>query len=679
MSRALQLPDIVRVVQSWAETLSNSTLLTKLIRLLLQESGGDYCAFVLPQASGWHVQIAATQHRVTPLDIPLEQYQKLPMSLIRRVETTQSAVLLNSANATPLVFVEQWPGQERAASTLGLPVFARGRLAGIFCASHQTSDSAFTAPRIFCLNLLLTQAAAAIEKYRPQPAARSGLDLSEPPGDSTAMRDTGALKRFEADPHLNQARTRANFEQAAVGFIEIDLETKRCVHVNRYLCNMVGYTEAELTAMTIGDITHHEDIPACVEAMKQLYAGGPKSFSLEKRFLRKDGSSLWVETTVYLIKLQSGEPIYGALLVKDISNLKRFESALQQSRARAKAAFDQAAIGIIEVDGYTGKISRVNRYFCSLIGYTSAELQTMTIADITYPEDVAKSNQLIQELHSGKKKSFTIEKRYLRRDGSIFWSLTTATLVTMPDRQLSYAFGMIQDISVQKRAQEQLMHNALYDSLTNLPNRTLLLQRLATAIRLAQGTQRHSFAVLFLDLDHFKVINDSLGHRVGDRLLLSVAQCLQTLLKKGDTAARLGGDEFILLLNNVQAEQDVIEVIEQIFEALSHPFIIDSYRAYTSASIGVVLRTQHYTKATHLLRDADTAMYRAKAQGRNRYEIFNNAMHRQAVRRLQLEQDLHQAIERKEFVVYYQPIVDLETYRLVGLESLVQRQDLILG
>jgi diguanylate cyclase (GGDEF)-like protein len=232
-----------------------------------------------------------------------------------------------------------------------------------------------------------------------------------------------------------------------------------------------------------------------------------------------------------------------------------------------------------------------------------------------------------------------------------------------------------------KKMEAQLRHDAFHDALTGLPNRSLFLDRLNHALQLSNrrlylntGNLPEQFAVLFLDLDRFKVINDSLGHLAGDQLLQTVAKRLVDCLRGGDTVARLGGDEFVMLLEEIEDINDVIEVVQRIKESLKIPVLIDSNEIVISTSIGIALNSADYTQPDQLLRDADTAMYRAKEQGRDRYEIFNPAMHTEALKKLRLENELRRAIERQELRVHYQPIVCLKSRQIIGFEALVRWQ-----
>ncbi|MGL5879283.1 MAG: putative bifunctional diguanylate cyclase/phosphodiesterase, partial [Xenococcaceae cyanobacterium] len=220
--------------------------------------------------------------------------------------------------------------------------------------------------------------------------------------------------------------------------------------------------------------------------------------------------------------------------------------------------------------------------------------------------------------------------------------------------------------------QVQLQHDAFHDSLTNLPNRAWLMRMLDHAIKLAQRHQNYLYAVLFLDLDRFKIVNDSLGHLVGDELLLRVAEKLRSCVRACDTVARFGGDEFAILLEEMDDPQEATIVAQRIQEALGEPFQLRDYEVCTGTSIGIALSTMGYQQPDELLRDADAAMYQAKSQGKGRYVIFDRGMQTQAISALQIENDLRRAIDKQEFCLYYQPIVSLITGHLSGFEALLR-------
>ncbi len=242
-------------------------------------------------------------------------------------------------------------------------------------------------------------------------------------------------------------------------------------------------------------------------------------------------------------------------------------------------------------------------------------------------------------------------------------------------QELSQSKEQLQvELAQRKRMEEQLTHTALHDPLTNLPNRVLFMDRLQHTMQRAKRHKDHMYAVLFLDLDRFKVVNDSLGHHLGDQLLIESARRLTACLRSEDTAARLGGDEFVILLDGIQDSTDATRVANRIQRELALPYDLGDHKVFVFASIGIVISAARYERPDDVLRDADIAMYRAKGQGLGGFEIFDPVMLDRVMTRLELETDLRKALERLEFIVHYQPIQDLKTHRIVGFEALVRWQ-----
>ncbi|HEX7444201.1 MAG TPA: EAL domain-containing protein, partial [Acidimicrobiales bacterium] len=258
-----------------------------------------------------------------------------------------------------------------------------------------------------------------------------------------------------------------------------------------------------------------------------------------------------------------------------------------------------------------------------------------------------------------------------RPEGGVMPVAAQILLHPSPDGGEPYFSAVFQDISERKAFEHRLAHQATHDPLTGLPNRTLLLDRLDGALARSRRHDRR-VAVLFLDLDHFKVVNDSLGHGLGDRLLVAISERLAVALRPGDTVARFGGDEFVILCEDLVEEQDAVTIAERVDEALGAPFVIDETEVFVGVSIGIALPDGDDAEAETLIRDADAAMYRAKDKGRARWELFDNAMRASAVDRLDIENALRRALERRELRVFYQPIIDLRTGAIDGVEALLR-------
>ncbi|MBD2446844.1 EAL domain-containing protein [Nostoc sp. FACHB-152] len=360
-------------------------------------------------------------------------------------------------------------------------------------------------------------------------------------------------------------------------------------------------------------------------------------------------------------------------LQTELAERRRTEAHLRQSEQRYASLTAAAPVGIFRTDAQ-GKCIYVNERWCKIVGLTPEEAMGNGWVKGLYPDDREKVSH---EWYFAalENRPFQLEYRFQQPDGAVIWVFGQAVAEFDLTGQIIGYVGTITNISDRKQAEEKLFYLALHDPLTGLPNRNLLMERLELAIHRAKQIENYHFAVLFLDLDRFKIINDSLGHLAGNELLIIIAQKLKFTIRSIDLASRLGGDEFVILLENLAGIEEAVIVAERILAKFKTPFMLNGYEVFIATSIGIVLGNQKYHQASDLLRDADIAMYRAKAQGKNCYKIFDSLMHTQAVRRLTLENDLRKALERQEFIVYYQPIIDIQKNHLIGFEALVRWQN----
>ena len=416
-----------------------------------------------------------------------------------------------------------------------------------------------------------------------------------------------------------------------------------------------------------------------------------ESANMTMRIVRRDGTMRTLETRSRVETQSEGKPIQLVGSAQDITERVEAEAALRESEERYALAARGANDGLWDWNLQSGDIYFSPRWK-QMIGFKDADIgnNPQEWFRRVHPDDLPRvqieinahltregsRNRLelapeIVEAEAEEMTQFEVEYRLQHRDGSYRWMLARGLAICDASGTIYRIAGSQTDVTDRKRFEEDLARNAFYDTLTNLPNRALFLDRLENTIKRAKRNAEHRFAVLFLDLDRFKKINDSLGHLSGDQLLVQAAARFESCLRPDDTVARLGGDEFAVLLDGLHASEDVERVANRIQKELEKPFDLEGREVFVTVSIGIAAASGN-SNPEELLRNADTAMYRAKGQGRARFEVFDASMHQRAVRLLELETDLWRALDRHELCLHYQPIISLEDGQIRGFEALVR-------
>ena len=431
---------------------------------------------------------------------------------------------------------------------------------------------------------------------------------------------------------------------------------------------ILGRSGATLLGTSPAAIVHPEDVERVTAALQAAAATPGESQHLE--FRAQHGEGRWVLLEAAVDDLRHDPAVEGVVIAcHDITDRQRAEAELREAHERFRSAFEHAPIGMALI-GLDGRLAQVNRSLAQMLGRAKDQLAGAPTLSFIHPDDQDAVCEAMRRVIAGDLGHTRVEPRFAHVDGRPVWVALTLSPVRDALGGPLYLMGQVEDITERRDSGARLAHQAVHDPLTGLPNRARFVEQLRDALTQPQGDGR--VAVLFVDLDHFKVVNDSLGHAAGDRLLVAIADRLRTATRPSDTLARFASDEFTILCEGVRDEATAFELANRVAVAIAKPVPLVEGEVFVSASVGIALSTGDMETPETLLRNADAAMHRAKDQGRARAGLYDANAHDQAVRQLRTGNDLHRALERGELRMHYQPIMSLETGRVSGFEALLR-------
>jgi diguanylate cyclase (GGDEF)-like protein/PAS domain S-box-containing protein len=517
----------------------------------------------------------------------------------------------------------------------------RDRLAELF--SHQLAEGR---PNSYGEFPIVTRDGGEVWLGQNMQLLRAGEEIV---GVQAISRDITARREMEEALRESEHRFRQLAEHVDAIFWMVDARSGELLYVSPSFDAVWGASRERVLSSRESWLAtvHPGDVRRLEGELAQRHTG---DCDLTYRIVRPDGSVAWIHDRSFPILAEDGTALRLVGFVQDVTDHYLAEEESQRLAALSR----ENPNPVLQCDA-AGRPLHVNpaaEQVCFELGFVDVM-------------DLLPSNheQLVRAM---------LEKEEAVQNVDVSVGDRIFSWTYRPDREAGVVYLFAVDITGRRLMEEQLRHDTLHDALTGLPNRLLFMERLSHSIARSKRRESHLFAVLFLDLDRFKVINDSLGHHVGDEMLVLIAQRLQRCLREEDTVARFGGDEFAILLEEISGISDATRVAERIQAELSAPVNLSGFDVFTSASIGIALSSSAYERPEYLLRNADMAMYRAKGMGQSRFEVFDRTMHAQALARLQLETDLRRALDRQEFVVHYQPIISLNTGRICGVEALVR-------
>jgi diguanylate cyclase (GGDEF)-like protein/PAS domain S-box-containing protein len=469
----------------------------------------------------------------------------------------------------------------------------------------------------------------------------------------------------------SEQQFRTLVQQLPVGLFMTDA-SGGCRYVNDCWCRLAGSTAEQAAGSGWIEAFHADDRDRALQAWRQAVEQGAELVA-DLRFRSASGQVTWSNIRAVPLRDRAGGRITGYLgAATDTTELRKTEETLRASEARFRRYFELSPVGI----GLIGPDKRwreVNDRLCEMLGYPREQLLGLSWAEMTHPEDLATEVANYERVMGRHVDGFSLEKRFVRQDGALLYASVSTRCVRRSSGAVDYFVIVAQDITERKQAEEQIRNLSQCDALTGLPNRALLGDRLQQVV-LRALRDRAQAGVLLVDLDRFKLINDTLGHTVGDQLLREVAARLQQCVRECDTISRQGGDEFAVLLPDLNSSDDAARIAERILESVAQPYSLGERKLelHVTCSVGISLYPRDGRSAEVLLKNADIALYRAKDRGRNVYEFYLSGATVVSRERLTLETTLRHAVERKQMELYYQPKWDFRAGAITGAEALIR-------
>ena len=494
------------------------------------------------------------------------------------------------------------------------------------------------------------------------------------------LQDITERKRISEALSASESRFKKIFNEAPLGIALIDSLTGEILSVNSMFARIAGRSVLQMQQIDWMSLTHPDDVQKDLDQMARLNAGAITGYQMEKRYLHPDGSPVWISMTISPVQVDDGAAPCHLCMIEDISQRKQIEQELKVGEERFRLLFDRATDGIV-ILSEQGKLLNVNAAFARMHGYTPEELAALHLRDLDTPETAQGLSERLARICAGE--ALTFEVTHYRKDGRLLVLEVSSSLVVADGQRVIQAFH--RDITERRRADELVRELAYYDPLTHLANRMLLKDRLIQSMLASQRSGNYG-ALMFLDLDNFKPLNDQHGHGVGDLLLAEVARRLKSCVRQIDTVARFGGDEFVVLLEDLtsdkqQARSQADLVAEKIRSLLFSPYVLRAAAGedgtpqrvehHCSTSIGVALFLAQESTQESVLIAADLAMYRAKDMGGNTVCFFDAQMQLEHVTQTALRRDLRNAIREQQFCLYYQPQLDGQG-EITGVEALLR-------